>query len=134
MSDDLTAQLFEKDQHPRIFWDNSDLDALRSKASHPKMAQTLAEVLARCETYCDADHKAFIDTTVSRTDLIGDGGNCGHLWTKIPDLIVAYTVAQNQDALTKLTAILHIIAADDSPIVAQIFKGQAGHHEEGQET
>ncbi|MBI3987883.1 MAG: hypothetical protein HY343_13240, partial [Lentisphaerae bacterium] len=54
--------------HPRLFWGESELPALRAKGDHPELAAFRAGVLERCEQYLDPALAAFIDNSQNRTD------------------------------------------------------------------
>lgn len=122
-----SQRLFEKNLHPRIFFGPEDVPALRAKAAHPRMKTILNEVLQRCEGFCAPGSETWINTDVDRTALIGVGADCGHLWRKLPDLLLASLLTDDPRWKKKLADILRGITARTEPIKATIFGGQGDH-------
>lgn len=122
---------FEHDLHPRVFWSPDEIPALRAKAGSPRMAALLAEVLARCAGYCDPAHPTYIDTTLTRTDLVGSGAEDGHTWPKLPALILASILTDDPRWPDKLAAVLRVLTQDPSPLQARIFSHTGlTHHDQ----
>jgi hypothetical protein len=116
----------EENAHPRLFWSESELPALRAKAAHPAMAAFRAKVLARCEQYVDPAHAAFIDNSLNRTDWVGMAPNCGHNWQKLPDLILAALLTDDKRWFGTLASTLRVLTQDDSPIKAYFWAHAPG--------
>lgn len=109
------------DAHPRLFWNQGEVEALRAKAAHPEMAALRDRILALCETYVDRTHKDFIDTGLSRKDLVGVTHNCGHTWPKLTNLILAAILTDDPRWPDLLTRVLRVFTQDPSPMQARIF-------------
>lgn len=122
-----SQRLFAKNFHPRIFFGAEDVAGLRAKAKHPRLQEVLKQVLQRCEGYCTPSDPAWINTEVDRTALIGAGAGCGHLWRKLPDLLLAGVVTDDPRWNNKLADILRNISTRPEPIKATIFSGTGDH-------
>ncbi|MBI2442079.1 MAG: hypothetical protein HYV35_12005 [Lentisphaerae bacterium] len=127
MEQPASQRLFAENLHPRIFFGPEDIAILRGKATHPRMQAVLKETLQRCEDYCAPGNAAWINTDVDRTALIGTGANCGHLWRKLPDLLLAGLVTDDPRWNRKLVEILRNITTRSEPIEATIFGGGGEH-------
>ena len=95
--------------HPRLFWNRAEMQALRDKAADPRMAALRDAVLARCSRYADPAHPAFIDTTLQRAELIGVTHGCGHTWPKLPDLILAALLTDDARWFELLAGVLRVL-------------------------
>lgn len=125
-----SKELFSKDLHPRIFWSQADVAAQRAKARNPRMATLLTEVLSRCAGYCDPNHASYIDTTLNRTELVGECADVGHTWQKLPALILATMLTDDARWPEKLAAVLRVMTQDRNPLKARIFAHvPATHHD-----
>ena len=120
MRETKLAAIYRSGRHPRVLWDTGDLPTLRAKAAAPALQPLLAAVLARCATYVDPTHAAYLDPAADRPTIIGPGAGGGTLWPKLSDLIVATLVTDDPRWPDTLAAVLAIVARGEPPAVASI--------------
>lgn len=124
-----TDNAYMANVHPRLLWNAGEVAGLRAKAGHPSMAALLEAVRGRCEGYLDPSGAAYIDTRLNRTELVGVTHGCGHTWQKLPDLILAALLTDDERYADLLTRVLRVFTQDGSPIKAYIFSHapETGH-------